>query len=311
MRKPAVLAVIALFLLTGCTPLIREPTAPLPKQRVAVMDFEDLGEGGLAGTVTETLITSFVKAGSFEIVERSQLEKAIEELKLGAAGILTEASAKEIGQAIGADAIVVGSVSTLREELLINTRIIDVETGVILVAETRQIPKTLTAIRRVTDTIVDDLTDAFAEKLREEPAPITAAETGIREPDALTQQERTPFAGIWRGSDPFDGSMMTLRLTQQGNRLEGVYEDAFSQADPDGPKIAPGFRGLGSGATLSPTEGRMTFDLERSDGATLRLEVRLVLSESNQVLTLTDPIVNDSPVEDPQAIGFPWMLRQK
>ncbi|MFQ5794740.1 MAG: CsgG/HfaB family protein [Candidatus Bipolaricaulia bacterium] len=165
MRKITVLSLVVLLLLTGCTAFVREPTAPsIPTRRVAVLDFR--GDEELVIAITETFTTSFVRAGSFEVVERAQLEKAIEELKLGVAGILTEASAKEIGQAIGADAIVVGSVTTIGDDLLINTRIIDVETGVILVAETSESKRTVSAIREVADTVVGELTKAYAERIQ-------------------------------------------------------------------------------------------------------------------------------------------------
>jgi len=55
-------------------------------------------------------------------------------------------------------------------------------------------------------------------------------------------QASAPFTGVWEGIDPGDGSRVTLRLTQQGNRLAGFYEDTFSQS-PGRPKIAPGYRG--------------------------------------------------------------------
>lgn len=119
-------------------------------------------------------------------------------------------------------------------------------------------------------------------------------------------QGRTPFIGRWRGLDNDDGSRIVLLLTQQDGRLEAFFEDAFSRL-PDGTEITPGFGGWGSGTVISPTEGQMTFDLKRSDGATITLEVRLVLSELNQVLALTDPIVNGRRME-PREVGTPFVL---
>ncbi len=55
-----------------------------------------------------------------------------------------------------------------------------------------------------------------------------AAETSAAEATATAtstpQAVATPFMGIWQGVDPVDGSITTLSLIQEGDRLRGTFE---------------------------------------------------------------------------------------
>lgn len=96
------------------------------------------------------------------------------------------------------------------------------------------------------------------------------------------------FAGTWQGNDPDDESTMHLILTQTGNQVEGTFSDTFSKL-LDGSLIKPGFSGQGSGSLVSPTEAKMLFDLTCSDGASINLNMRLLISLQNNTLTLEIP----------------------
>ena len=96
------------------------------------------------------------------------------------------------------------------------------------------------------------------------------------------------FSGTWQGNDPDDGSIIGLILTQTGNQVEGTFSDTFSKSS-DGTLIRPGYWGQGSGNIISSTEAKMSFDLTRSDGASIRLDLRLILSNDNTTLTLEVP----------------------
>lgn len=98
----------------------------------------------------------------------------------------------------------------------------------------------------------------------------------------------TSFSGTWQGSDPDDGSTISLILTQAGNHVEGTFSDTFSKQS-DGTLIRPGYWGQGSGNITSSTEAKMSFDLTRSDGASIHLDIRLILSVENTTMTLEVP----------------------
>ena len=85
-----------------------------PKRRVGVVEFENksaYGQGRLGGAASDILVTELVKSGKFIVVERDRLSKIMEEQKFQGQGMIDSATAVKIGQVLGLEAIVVGSVS--------------------------------------------------------------------------------------------------------------------------------------------------------------------------------------------------------
>jgi curli biogenesis system outer membrane secretion channel CsgG len=91
-----------------------------PKKRIAVMNFEDktdksYGWGGHykdAGEgMADMLITALVKTGRYLVVERTELQKVMEEQALGLSGAVTQQTAAKVGELLGAELAVFGVVS--------------------------------------------------------------------------------------------------------------------------------------------------------------------------------------------------------
>lgn len=100
-------------------------------RKIAVIEFADL-EGNvtqLGRFIAEELITRFFTTGKFEVVERNLLQKVLEEQKLGTSGYIDQETAISIGQILGVDAIITGSLTDLGENVKINSRLISTETG--------------------------------------------------------------------------------------------------------------------------------------------------------------------------------------
>lgn len=118
-------------------------TAPEPIKMVgermglAVLPFQTKGLGTEMGeiNVVEQMMTTFYGLNRFKLFERSQLEKILEEQKLGMTGILDASTAAEIGKGIGVDAIVLGSVTRSGANIAIDARLIDTETAQIITAQ--------------------------------------------------------------------------------------------------------------------------------------------------------------------------------
>jgi len=75
--------------------------------------------------------TELVGTRNYRIVERAQIQKALEEQRLQMSGAVDDESAVELGKLVGADFIVVGSVVKIGSSYTINSRMIDVKTGVV------------------------------------------------------------------------------------------------------------------------------------------------------------------------------------
>jgi TolB-like protein len=102
--------------------------------RIAILPLENKGQN--AGIdLLDKLITVFVNLDRFKVLERAQLEKVLEEQKLGMTGVLDAATAAKIGKGIGVDAVVSGSVSWMASGASIDARFIDTETASILTAQ--------------------------------------------------------------------------------------------------------------------------------------------------------------------------------
>lgn len=115
------------------------PQADYKKTKIAVLDFDLKGAGfeteDMGAIVAEWFITALVKEGRFDVIERSLLNKVLDEQKLGISGIIDEDTATQLGKLLGVKVIISGSVLRVQHILEINARIIDVETASIIAAE--------------------------------------------------------------------------------------------------------------------------------------------------------------------------------
>ncbi|MFH0982554.1 MAG: CsgG/HfaB family protein [Planctomycetota bacterium] len=87
-----------------------------PQAKVAVLDLEELGDETVSGQcgrlVSRMLSTSLINTGKFEVIERQQLDKLMQERDLTTAQIA--ASPGELGKVLGLDYVVLGSVAKVR-----------------------------------------------------------------------------------------------------------------------------------------------------------------------------------------------------
>jgi len=134
------------------------------KFKIAVMEFKSLNPGAkntsLGSMIAEMFTTEVVNNNSFKIVEREQLNKVLGELRIGQSGVLDTTDAQKLGKILGAGAIIAGSVMKMGDSLRIDSRIIEVETGIIVSAERRICKEDLTDISRN----IADMTAALAKK---------------------------------------------------------------------------------------------------------------------------------------------------
>ena len=93
--------------------------SPQVKKRIAVFDFKDetdfgggwgryktVGEG-----LSDMLTTELVQSGQYKVLEREELDGLLAEQDLGTQGIVTPESAAKLGQVLGVELAVVGSVT--------------------------------------------------------------------------------------------------------------------------------------------------------------------------------------------------------
>jgi TolB-like protein len=113
------------------------------KRIIAVVEFSDL-----RGNVTdfgrflaEELITRLHQTKKFRVIERQQLNKLIAEQKLSLTVFVDPASVRKLGQLLGVDAIVTGTITDLAQSLRVNARLISTETAEIFAVASTEIFK--------------------------------------------------------------------------------------------------------------------------------------------------------------------------
>lgn len=104
---------------------------------IAILPFVVNNLGGELAEVNllDKLTTVFVNLNRFKVIERAQLEKILEEQKLGLSGVLDASTAAQIGKGIGVDAVVCGSVTRAGNSATIDARLVDTESAAIVTAK--------------------------------------------------------------------------------------------------------------------------------------------------------------------------------
>ncbi|MCX7920207.1 MAG: hypothetical protein N3A72_11520 [bacterium] len=153
--------VIVMVLLSASLLVSVSFSAPL---KVAVLDFRNTsGYGGpwhIGGGIADMLATALFKTNKFDVIERERIDLILKEQKFQQTDMVDESSAVEIGKLLGANVIITGnvtefgvkrsgldfdrfapqglrglSVKTQTVRVALDARMIDVETGRLIAAE--------------------------------------------------------------------------------------------------------------------------------------------------------------------------------
>lgn len=117
-RHPLAAALAAVFALT----VIPGGTAA-QRVRIAVMSFENTSSFSywgpqLGAAAADELVTQLVRSGEFSVIERQRIEEIMAEQNLGQTGRVNPATAAELGQVLGVQVVLMGSIT----QFSINTR---------------------------------------------------------------------------------------------------------------------------------------------------------------------------------------------
>ncbi len=126
-----------------------------PKKRIAIADFTNktqYAKGRIGTQASDQLATHLVKSNAFIVIEREQLNRIMGEQALGQTGAVKGETAAKVGELLGAQALITGSISEFgftqgttdgglfkkksqKVRAVVNIRAIDTSTGAILFAE--------------------------------------------------------------------------------------------------------------------------------------------------------------------------------
>lgn len=158
------------------------------KPRVAVFDPVLNGssvDDGLKTSIREIIISTIVNSGKYNIVERSFLEKIIQEQQFSNSGVVDDRDAVEIGKLTGASKIVLSLMSSTSskgflksQKNMLSLKIIDVKTASIESQKVQIVTASncLDVVASLTEKLLGDGTDQSAAKSQSE-----SVQTGRKE----------------------------------------------------------------------------------------------------------------------------------
>ncbi|MCP4115372.1 MAG: hypothetical protein GY737_08180 [Desulfobacteraceae bacterium] len=116
------------------------------KTTIAVLPFPHAdGRCSVLSTyiVDELILHLFnVPKSALKIIERSQLEALLSEIKLGAGGLLNPKTTKQLGDISGVQALTIGTITVIGDRIRINARLVETDTARTVSAAAISIPKT-------------------------------------------------------------------------------------------------------------------------------------------------------------------------
>jgi curli biogenesis system outer membrane secretion channel CsgG len=164
MNKYRVVMLLLIFVIT-----VFSANAQL-KKRIAVSRFEDRtgsGYNSLGEGMADMLITALVKSKKFMVLERQEIERLLQEQQFGESFMVTPETAPKVGQMLGAELFVIGSVTefgqkesdisggtslfgaglkTKTSRAAVDIRLVNTTTGEIIASETEEGSKSSTGI---------------------------------------------------------------------------------------------------------------------------------------------------------------------
>jgi TolB-like protein len=82
----------------------------------------------------EKLITAAVKAHYFTVVERDRLNQALAEMKIDQTGLIDPKDRKQLGHLLGANYMLIGTISGTADDVSVDARVVAIETGQVITA---------------------------------------------------------------------------------------------------------------------------------------------------------------------------------
>ncbi len=185
-----------------------------------IADLEPLRKG-----LADMLITDLSKIKALKIIEREKLEELLKEIELSLSGIVDENSVKEIGKQLGAEFLLMGSYILFEDMMRIDTRLVNVETGEIELAEMVQ------GTRKTVFKMENDLVKKLVNGL--------VIDLSAKEKRQLQKVQATSYDALISYSNALDASdsgdyERAKKLFEQTVEIDPDFEIAYDRLDEIG-----------------------------------------------------------------------------
>ena len=111
-------------------------------KRIAVLDFKNTSQSEdleyLAQTISESIATFLAKQNDIKIMDRKAVVSKLKKLYIELSDFQNEKEMKLLGRLLKVDTLIIGSFVDINNKLRINTRLIDIKTGDVIIADQMQ-----------------------------------------------------------------------------------------------------------------------------------------------------------------------------
>lgn len=132
------------------------------RKKATVLDFMDLqgNTSELGRFIAEQFSVALVMSRTgFSVMDRANLKTILAEHKLTISGLVEPENAKKLGQFSGVDAIILGNITALKDDIVVTVKVIATDTAEILGAAKARIPKSKDLEALITNTITSGTPD--------------------------------------------------------------------------------------------------------------------------------------------------------
>ncbi len=107
--------------------------------RIAVFPFDDSNKSAkeeeYGEAISSMIMTELINGNVFQVIERSEIDRMMNELSLQISGVVDASTAKKIGEVFGVDILVFGNVAKFGNLVETDIRLVDTQSGEALLAE--------------------------------------------------------------------------------------------------------------------------------------------------------------------------------
>ncbi|MBN1931795.1 MAG: hypothetical protein JW786_09335 [Desulfobacterales bacterium] len=135
-KRFVIITGVLIFFFAGCA---SSPNGYDSRSAIAVWDLENLSpseniQPNLEEFFTSKIVEILVETGNYEVIERQRLILSLEELNLGTSALVDESTRLRVGRMLGARLMVFGSYQFIADQMRLDLRLVEVESGRILKA---------------------------------------------------------------------------------------------------------------------------------------------------------------------------------
>ena len=137
---------------------------PAPSPSIAILEPRCDGsrrQTELAKTLTAMITKAFIGNRELRTMEREKIEEVVKEIELSSGKYIDQGSAAQFGKVTGANALLLSSLKMVGEDVELDARLIETETGEFLAAATAR--GSSERIRNIAEDIVNEIVDSLDE----------------------------------------------------------------------------------------------------------------------------------------------------